>query len=51
MMLNSSIKNLEKIFVEQNTIDSNIVCSVCLESESYTNNVIVLCDICNVAVH
>jgi len=51
-MLNScSIKDIEKIFIQKNTIDSNIICSVCLESESFANNAIVLCDICNVAVH
>lgn len=51
MLNSSSIKDIEKIFINKNTIDSNIICSVCLESESFANNAIVLCDICNVAVH
>ena len=41
----------EKIRLDQNKLNENIVCDVCLDDEDDDNNEIVLCDLCLVAVH
>ena len=47
-------KVLEPYFdikIKENDIDDNICCDVCLEYDHDLDNKIVLCDLCNVAVH
>jgi hypothetical protein len=39
------------IRIKENDVDDNICCDVCLEFDHDSDNKIVLCDLCNVAVH
>eukprot|EP00347_Sterkiella_histriomuscorum_P014716 403359825 len=41
----------EKIILNQNTEDEDIQCDVCLEFDHEDEDQIVICDLCNVAVH
>ena len=39
------------IRIYENYVDDNICCDICLEFDHDLDNKIVLCDLCNVAVH
>ena len=39
------------IRIQENYVDDNICCDICLEFDHDLDNKIVLCDLCNVAVH
>ena len=41
----------EKIRIDQNKVNEDIVCDVCLDDEDDDNNEIVICELCLVAVH
>ncbi|KEJ82736.1 Protein Jade-3 [Oxytricha trifallax] len=41
----------EKITINQNKVDEDIQCDVCLEFDHEEDDQIVICDLCNVAVH
>ncbi|XP_061617487.1 bromodomain-containing protein 1 isoform X2 [Phyllopteryx taeniolatus] len=45
------LEGLDKGSEKQASVDEDTVCSICMDGECHNSNAILLCDLCNVAVH